>query len=278
MTASQPSADVAKTVSDTPVMFISHGAPTFALQPGRLGPQLTALGRALPRPDAVLVVSPHWMTPQVRVGTTAQPRTIHDFGGFDEALYDIEYPAPGAPKVAARTLDVLRQAGWEADADERRGYDHGAWVPLRFLFPDADVPVFQVSMPANLDAQSAYALGGALAPLRSEGVLVVGSGSMTHNLYEFRSSHGGDEAAYAKEFAGWMHETLTRHDHARLLETMALAPHARRAHPTTEHLLPLMVAAGAAGADAPVALLEGGITYGVLSMDSYVFGSPEGTQ
>ena len=256
-----------------PVLFVSHGAPTFALDPGRLGPQLTALGAALPRPAAVLVVSPHWMTPQVRVATAAAPDTIHDFGGFPRPLYEIQYPAPGAPALAARTVEVLRDAGWTADTDTQRGFDHGAWVPVRFLFPDADVPMFQVSMPSRLDEAGAYALGQALAPLRDEGVLVVGSGSLTHNLYEFRASHEGD-AAYAKAFSGWVHDTLTRPDHASLLQTMVLAPDAQRAHPSLDHLLPLMVAAGAAGADAPVQWLDGGITHGVLSMDSYVFGAP----
>ena len=142
-----------------PVLFVSHGAPTFALDPGRLGPQLTALGAALPRPAAVLVVSPHWMTPQVRVATAAAPDTIHDFGGFPRPLYEIQYPAPGAPALAARTVEVLRDAGWTADTDAQRGFDHGAWVPVRFLFPDADVPMFQVSMPSRLDERSAYALG-----------------------------------------------------------------------------------------------------------------------
>ena len=256
-----------------PALFISHGAPTFALDPGRLGPQLNALGAALPRPAAVLVVSPHWMTPQVRVATAAAPDTIHDFGGFPRPLYEIQYPAPGAPALAARTVEVLRDAGWTADTDTQRGFDHGAWVPVRFLFPDADVPMFQVSMPSRLDEAGAYALGQALAPLRDEGVLVVGSGSLTHNLYEFCASHEGD-AAYAKAFSGWVHDTLTRHDHASLLQTMVLAPDAQRAHPSLDHLLPLMVAAGAAGADAPVQWLDGGITHGVLSMDSYVFGAP----
>ena len=145
-----------------PVLFVSHGAPTFALDPGRLGPQLTALGAALPRPAAVLVVSPHWMTPQVRVATAAAPDTIHDFGGFPRPLYEIQYPAPGAPALAARTVEVLRDAGWTADTDTQRGFDHGAWVPVRFLFPDADVPMFQVSMPSRLDEAGAYALGQAL--------------------------------------------------------------------------------------------------------------------
>jgi 4,5-DOPA dioxygenase extradiol len=257
----------------TPVLFVSHGAPTFALEPGRLGPRLGAAGAALPRPKAVLVVSPHWMTHGVRVATTAAPATVHDFGGFDRALYRIQYPAPGHPELAARTIEVLRAAGWPAEADERQGLDHGTWVPIRFLYPDADVPVFQVSLPATLTPQQAYALGQALAPLRDEGVLIVGSGSLTHNLYEFRMDGGGDEAEYAREFAAWVRQAVEARDDARLVDTLAIAPHAQRAHPTTEHFLPLLVAAGAAAGEAEVETLEGGITYGVLSMDSYLFGA-----
>lgn len=259
----------------TPVLFVSHGAPTFALEPGRLGPQLTATGRELPRPRAVLVVSPHWMTRGLRVSTAAAPQTVHDFGGFPRALYEIQYAAPGAPDIAARAVEVLRAAGWPAEADATQGLDHGAWVPVRFLYPEADVPVFQLSLPASLSPQQAYALGAALQPLRDEGVLVVGSGSLTHNLYEFRLHDDGHEAAYAREFAAWVRQAVEARDHERLQQTLAIAPHAQRAHPTTEHFLPLLVAAGAAGVEDEARTLEGGITYGVLSMDSYLFGAAQ---
>ena len=263
----------------SPVLFVSHGAPTFALEPGRLGPQLAALGRALPRPKALLVASPHWMTRGLRVATTAAPATVHDFGGFPRALFEIQYPAPGAPAVARRTLDILRAAGWPAEADEGQGLDHGAWVPVRFLYPEADVPVFQLSLPAGLTPALAYALGQALQPLRDEGVLVVGSGSLTHNLYEFRMHDDGGAADYAIEFAAWVRQVVEARDDARLRQTLAIAPHAKRAHPTAEHFLPLLVAAGAAAGDEAVRTLEGGITYGVLSMDSYLFGAqPQAAQ
>jgi 4,5-DOPA dioxygenase extradiol len=258
----------------TPVLFVSHGAPTFAIEPGQLGPRLAAAGRSMPRPKAVLVVSPHWMTRGLRVATTAKPDTVHDFGGFPQALYAIHYPAPGASALAQRTLEVLRAAGWPAEADAHQGLDHGAWVPIRFLYPNADVPVFQLSLPGALSPQQAYALGQALQPLRDEGVLIVGSGSMTHNLYEFRMFEDGHEAAYAREFAAWVRDAVEARDDARLVQALQLAPHARRAHPTDEHFLPLLVAAGAAAGDERVQTLEGGITYGVLSMDSYLFGAP----
>ncbi|MDH5540561.1 MAG: dioxygenase [Rhizobacter sp.] len=255
-----------------PSLFISHGAPSFALEPGIAGPRLTELGRALPRPVAVLVVSPHWMTPTPRVGTSTRPETIHDFGGFAPELYEITYPVQGAPATADRTLELLRAAGWQAKTDERRGLDHGAWVPLLHLYPQADVPAFQVSLPSRLDADSAWAFGRALAPLADEGVLIVGSGSLTHNLHEFRAGHGHDEA-YAAEFAAWVREVVRDGDGVRLQRTLELAPHAQRAHPTTEHFWPLLVAAGAAAATLPAQPIEGGITHGVLSMDSFVFGA-----
>ena len=259
-------------MNSLPTLFVSHGAPTFALEPGLAGPRLNALGRALPTPRAVLVVSPHWMTRGARVGLSAQPATIHDFGGFPQPLYEIGYPVAGHTTLAQRTLEVLRQAGWLAQGEEHRGLDHGAWVPLLYLYPDADVPVFQVSLPMGLDAKSAWAFGQALAPLRDEGVLVVGSGSLTHNLYEFRAGHG-DEEAYATEFVAWVREAVRQGDSERVRRTLDDAPHAQRAHPTTEHFLPLLVAAGAAGEGTMAEVIDGGITHGVLSMDSFVFGA-----
>lgn len=257
-------------MSRLPSLFVSHGAPSFALEPGLAGAGLTALGRALPRPQAVLVVSPHWMAPTPRVGTALQPQTLHDFGGFDPALYQLSYPARGHPALAQRTVERLNQAGWPAQASERRGLDHGAWVPLLHLFPQADVPVFQVSLPSRLDAASAWAFGEALAPLADEGVLVIGSGSLTHNLADFRIRHGGDEPC-AAEFAAWVPEAVEASDGPRLRRTLSDAPHAVRAHPTPEHFWPLLVAAGAAPLRGKWEVIDGGITHGVLAMDAFVF-------
>lgn len=258
-------------IKSLPSLFVSHGAPTYALDPALSGQRLTALGRALPRPAAVLVISPHWMTPQPRVNTAARPETIHDFGGFDNALYEIEYPAAGHPALARYTIDVLRAAGWDAEPDPKHGLDHGCWVPLLHLYPQADVPVFQVSMPSQLDAASSFALGQALAPLSAKGVLIVGSGSLTHNLYEVRVDARQD-AVYAAEFASWIRNAVVTGDHDRLRQALMIAPHARRAHPTSEHFWPLLIAAGAATASLPAMVLEGGIRYGVLAMDSFLFG------
>jgi 4,5-DOPA dioxygenase extradiol len=208
-----------------PSVFVSHGAPSFAIEPGLAGPRLTALGRELPTPHAVLIVSPHWMTPSPQVGMVERPRTIHDFGGFDPALYEIDYPVDGHPQLARRALDVLQEAGWSPRPDERRGLDHGAWVPMLYLYPEADVPVFQVSLPARLNAESAWAFGQALAPLADDGVLIVGSGSLTHNLYDFRGGYGhdghhGHHEAYATEFAAWVRDAVVSGDSTRLRQTL----------------------------------------------------------
>jgi 4,5-DOPA dioxygenase extradiol len=255
-----------------PALFISHGSPMFAVEPGLAGPQLAALGRALPRPRAVLVLSPHWITRGLRVATTPQPETIHDFGGFPPALYAIEYPAPGAPEVAQEALALLRAAGWDAQEDAQWGLDHGAWVPVRHLYPDADVPVLQVSMPHTLTGESAVALGRALAPLAASGVLLVGSGSITHNLADLNRWEDVAPLPYAQEFVAWARDAVTRHDGAALAGWQA-APHARRAHPTPEHYLPLPFAFGAGDAQAPVRVIDGGMCYGALAMDAYVFGN-----
>ena len=259
-------------MSRLPTLFVSHGAPTWALEPGVAGPLLAQIGESIPRPKAVLVVSAHWTTRDVVVSSAELPRTIHDFGGFPESLYRIQYPAPGHPQLAGRAAEALSAAGFAVTLDEQRGLDHGAWVPLRHLYPAADVPAFQVSMPAELDAPSAWRLGEALAPLSEQGVLIVGSGSLTHNLHEFVM--GAMQAApYAVEFVAWIREAVLAGDGERLKRALASAPHASRAHPTTEHFLPLLVAAGAADRSAPARVLEGGMTYGVISMESYLFGS-----
>ena len=169
-----------------PVLFISHGAPTFAIEPGLLGPQLQRLGAQLPEIKAVLVVSPHWQTRDVNVMTTARPETVHDFGGFPARLYSLQYPTTGQPELADEAARLLKQSGFNTQFDDRRGLDHGAWVPLMYLLPKANVPVFQVSIPFSLDTRQALKLGQALTPLREQGVLIVASGSMTHNLYEVR--------------------------------------------------------------------------------------------
>ena len=258
--------------AQAPVLFVSHGAPTFALEPGLLGPQLQAIGQQQTGIRAVLVVSPHWQTRgEVRVMTTAQPETIHDFGGFPAELYTLQYPAPGAPDVAEQAYQLLGAAGFPATLDARRGLDHGAWVPLYHLLPAANIPVFQVSLPYGITAEQCLALGQALAPLREQGVLIIGSGSMTHNLYEL-AAPGSPTESYAVEFATWVRTAVQARALAALSRYRAEAPHAQRAHPTEEHFLPLLVALGATEEADAVRVLDGGIDFGVLSMESYAWG------
>ena len=254
-----------------PSLFISHGAPTFALEPGRAGAALSALGKSLATPRAVLVVSAHWFTRDVAVTSGPQPPTIHDFGGFPRELYALRYPAPGAPALAAEAARLLADAGWRASLDGARGLDHGAWVPLMHLFPAATVPVFQVSMPQTLDTAAALRLGATLAPLREQGVLIVGSGSLTHNLDDFRGETD-QIAPYAQAFSQWIRERVLRRDVAALVDYRRQAPEAARAHPTEDHLLPLLVALGASQAADTPSVIEGGILYGMLSMDAFGWG------
>ena len=258
-------------MNKAPVLFISHGAPTFAVEPGLLGPQLNALGRQLTDIKAVLVVSPHWQSGGVRVMSTVAPSTVHDFGGFPAALYTLQYPVSGQPDIAAEAARLLAAGGFPVAFDSQRGLDHGAWVPLMHLLPDAGVPVFQVSMPLALDTAGALRMGQLLAPLREQGVLILASGSMTHNLYEIDRS-GATEAPYAREFKDWVRAAVVADENDRVVQYRQHAPHAERAHPTEEHFLPLLVALGAHAAGETLQVLDGGITYGVLSMESYAWG------
>lgn len=260
-----------------PTLFVSHGAPTFAVEPGVIGPKLSALGRAFgrdfPRPRAVLMVSPHWMPATLQITTATRPETLHDFGGFPPALYQLQYAAPGAPDVASQVIGLLAAQGMAVQANPERGLDHGAWVPLMYLFPDADVPVLQLSLPRSQDPRLFLQLGRALAALRTQGVLVTGSGSLTHNLYEF-SGPRDDIDPYVTAFAGWVRDTLARGDLDTLLDYRRQAPEAVRAHPTDEHFMPLFVALGAAGDRWTTnRAIDGGVAYGILSMDAWLFGA-----
>lgn len=255
-----------------PALFVSHGAPTFALEPGLAGARLSQLGRQLPKPKAIVVVSAHWMTNRaVSITAGAAPETIHDFGGFPAQLYELAYPAPGLPALANRIAMLLEQNNWPTRLDAGRGLDHGAWVPLLHLYPQADIPVIQVSMPIWMTTKDALHLGRALAPLRQEGVLIIGSGSLTHNLYEFGSV--GVNTDYVQQFCDWTTRRLEERNIQALLAYRTHAPEAVRAHPSEEHFFPLFVALGAAGDAYEMTLIEGGVTYGVLSMDNYLFNS-----
>ena len=264
--------------SALPVLFLSHGSPMFALDPGHTGPVLRRYGQQLQaRGDlrGVLVMSPHWMAHEVEVMTQPRPPTWHDFGGFPEPLYRLQYPAPGSPALAATVLEQLHAAGIPAQADPSRPFDHGAWVPLMHMLPQADVPVVQLALPAGDGPRELYALGRALASLRQQGILIVASGSMTHNLREFfggRPALEAPPAPYVEGFARWVEATLQANDRERLFDYRRQAPHAVRAHPTDEHFLPLYFALGAAGWGEPEAAgpdyLSREVMYSHLAMDA----------
>jgi 4,5-DOPA dioxygenase extradiol len=255
-----------------PTLFVSHGAPTWAIEPGIIGSRLAALAASMPKPRAILVVSPHWMSRELRVTTHAAPKTVHDFGGFPRQLNEIQYPASGSPEIARQVIAVLEHHAYTVQADTERGFDHGAWIPLLHMYPDADVPVIQLSMRTTDGPDACLKIGEPLAALREQGVLIIGSGSLSHNLYEFRQGESVP-ATYVKAFAFWIREASERGDLEALLDYRRRAPHAERAHPTEEHLLPLFLALGAAGGDRDnVHCVDGGITHGVLAMDAFVFG------
>jgi 4,5-DOPA dioxygenase extradiol len=256
-------------MTSLPSLFVSHGAPLFAVEPGTTGPALQAWGATLPTAlRGIVIMSPHWMARSPAVMTTAQPETWHDFGGFPPALYALQYPAPGNPALGQEVMGLLQAAGLTAKADDTRPLDHGTWVPLMHLLPQAQVPVVQVALPLGWGPREVYAMGVALAGLREQGVLVMGSGSMTHNLAEF---FGGERAVapYVTEFSRWIEVRLSAGDLESLFQYRSLAPHASRAHPTEDHFLPLFFALGAAGKEARPNYLSREVMYSMLAMDSF---------
>ncbi|XAH22204.1 class III extradiol ring-cleavage dioxygenase [Xylophilus sp. GW821-FHT01B05] len=260
-----------------PSLFVSHGSPMFALEPGSTGPALAHWGAALSADTplkGVVLMSPHWMARGPAVGTHPAPPTWHDFGGFPPPLYQLQYPAPGDPALAQEVIALLQQAGIPATADPQRPRDHGAWVPLLHLLPRANVPVVQVALPAGYGPAEVFAMGRALRSLRGQGVLVVGSGSMTHNLSEFfggRPELDAPAKPYVEAFSRWIEDALARGDMAALLDYRRQAPNAQRAHPDEDHFLPLFFALGAADDGALPQYLSREVMYGNLAMDSMAF-------
>jgi 4,5-DOPA dioxygenase extradiol len=254
-------------------LFVPHGAPTFALRPGAAGAALRAVAAALPAPRAIVIVSAHWDTAVPTVGFAQRLETIHDFWGFPDELYAIRYPATGCREVATEVVAAIRDAGLAVAQNAERGLDHGAWVPLRLMFPDADVPVIPLSLQSHGGPQQAYRLGQALAPLAAKGILVIASGNVTHNLrdYQMAARNGGQTPAYVREFSEWLAARIAAHDMPALLDYRRQAPGAVQSHPSDEHLLPLYVALGAAGDQALAQRFHSGIDDYVIAMDAYAF-------
>jgi len=249
-----------------PTLFLSHGSPMHAIQPGAVREVWERLARDLPRPKAILIASAHWETDFPAVTGAAKPETIHDFYGFPKPLYEIQYPANGDPELASRSLALLKEFG--ATSDPVRGLDHGAWSPLLYMYPKADVPVVQVAVQTALGTQHHIEVGRALAPLAREGVLIIGSGHLTHNL---RDRSNGSPAPYALAFQDWVKQRIDRQALDELSDYRRLSPDGVRAHPTDEHFLPLFVALGAARENYNAKRLYDQVEMGALAMDAYLF-------
>jgi len=253
-----------------PSLFLAHGAPVLLDMP-RWVEELKAWADALPRPRAVLMVSAHWTEAPVTLGATRTVPLVYDFYGFPRKYYQQQYPAPGAPELAKRVKALLSPHQEVAD-EPTRGLDHGAYVPLVAMYPGADVPVLQVSMP-TLEAKPLYQLGQALAPLRDEGVLIIGSGFITHNLRALDWSGESPPPSWAVDFDAWTAQALDRHDTPALLDYLRQGPGVRQALPTQEHFVPLLVAMGAAEGQ-PVSYPITGFFAGSFTRRSVQFGAP----
>ncbi|MEO6353341.1 MAG: class III extradiol ring-cleavage dioxygenase, partial [Burkholderiaceae bacterium] len=247
-----------------PTLFISHGSPMLAIQDSPARRFLSELGKTLPRPKAIVVISAHWESMDApAVSFAAEPETIHDFGGFPAALGEIQYPAKGTPEMAAQATRLLEQAGLSVQHSQERGLDHGAWVPLSLMYPEADVPTTQISLVRGATPAEHYRIGQALAPLRDQGVLIIGSGSLTHNLHEvWGKPIDASAPAWVSDFSQWMTSRVLGNQRDALLDYRQQAPFAARNHPTEEHLLPLFVAMGAAGTDAQAQRIHASYEYG----------------
>jgi 4,5-DOPA dioxygenase extradiol len=270
--------------SSLPSLFVSHGSPMLALEPGVAGAFMQQLGPAIDaacgRPRALIVASAHSLTREPALLAAPRHHTVHDFGGFPDALYELRYDAPGAPELAARAAQLVRDTALPIHVVPDGGLDHGIWMPLRFAYPGADVPVLPLAFPPDWSPRQLFALGRALAPLRSVGVLVIGSGSITHNLRMVFSRARHDQTARSDiaevpesaAFRLWFAERSAAQDHEALFDYRRQAPHATAMHPSDEHLLPWYVAAGA-GHEGPALRVHDSVTMGCLGMDAYAFGS-----
>lgn len=256
----------------TPPLFLSHGSPMLYLTDTPAHRFLAALGRDMALPRAIVVASAHWETAMPAVGAAPRPAIIHDFGGFPDALHRARWPAPGDPAVAAEVVAALGSAGIEAATATGRGLDHGIWVPLAITLPGAEIPVVPLAVQPEADARHHLALGRALAPLAERGILVVGSGAVTHNLRAARGQAiDAPVPAWVDGFRDWVAETAAAGDAERLCDWHGAAPGAEINHPTPEHFLPFFIALGAAGEGAAGRRIHASVEYGAIGMDAYAF-------
>jgi 4,5-DOPA dioxygenase extradiol len=265
-----------------PVLFISHDDPNQVVNPDHPShqflSQLSQSGR-LAQPKAVLCISGHWETLLPTITGANTLKTIHDFYGFPPEFYRLNYDVAGDPQLAKQIKALFSNKGIAAEINDSRGIDHGAWCVLKPLFPDANIPVLQLSINPLQSALAHFELGQILKPLREQGVLIIGSGTMTHNLSEWRktSTYSMPIEAYAKAFRDWVCEQLRNKDYAKLCQYLHEAPHAKRSHPTPDHILPLFVAAGASSEQDQWQILDDSYIYGCFSMASFMWSAPTST-
>ena len=259
-----------------PSVFVSHGSPLTAVDTSEAGRFFDdGFFKVIDRPRAILAVSAHWETPEPTISFSEKPETIHDFGGFPEELFQIRYPASGAPDVAERSAHLLQQAGFDIRKDPSRGLDHGVWVPLIRMAPAADIPVATLSVQSRKGPEHHFRIGQALAPLREDGVLILATGAFTHNLRAFFMGDFDADAAmpdWVATFVQWMTDAIAQGRDEDLLHYRERAPFARENHPTDEHLMPLFVALGAGGLDVRAEHIHHSLDHGVMAMDAFAFG------
>ena len=255
-----------------PSLFLSHGAPDIALKTGHPTYRFfQELPRTFPRPDAIVSFSAHWCADKTLIAKDASYHAIHDFGGFDERLYSMRYSPKGNPELAQMVFDLVKQHDRKAKLVNNPELDHGIWIPLMIMYPDPVIPVIQVAIQPDQSPEYHYGLGESLAELRSHNVLIIGSGSMTHNLFAMTiDDHEAAPPAWVRDFCQWMNEHLEEGDTEAILQYRQRAPHATRNHPTDEHLLPLFIAMGA-GAEHPGTRIYSASSYGTIAMDAYRF-------
>ncbi|MEN8626841.1 DODA-type extradiol aromatic ring-opening family dioxygenase [Psychrobacter proteolyticus] len=257
--------DVATNTSKLPALFISHGAPTLAIEQSATTSALARIGQNLPKPRAIVIMSAHWQSAKLEISSNPQPKTWHDFSGFSPELYDIQYPAIGQPALAETLAQQLTARGITCSVNPVRACDHGVWAPLRHLYPEADVPIVQISLPQHYDSIACYQLGAQLAHLRDEQILVIGSGNITHNLQALRWEADSIDQA-AKAFKQWLLQQL-KIDIPTALDWQQY-PDYKDIHPSDEHLLPLFFALGTGQR---VSVVHQSMAHHSLGMDIYRF-------
>lgn len=254
-------------VQTLPGLFISHGSPMLALDPEQVGPALYRLSINLPQPQAIVVMSAHWESQVLEVNIATRPETWHDFRGFPKELYEIRYPAPGSPTIAEKILSMFAEVGIQAHANSTRPRDHGVWMPLLHMYPDADIPVIEISLPTKMNAEEIYKIGQALSPLREQQILLIGSGSITHNLAELSWHADAQVPTWASTFRNTVVNRLQHQNFDAVLDWPSL-PFVERNHPTLEHFAPLFFAMGTGHR---FNIVHSSFSMGSLGMDIYRF-------